>query len=326
VDPAPDRAAPQARRVALKIDVDTLRGTATGVPALLDELERAGIRATFFFSVGPDRSGRAVFRFFTKPGFAAKMLRTNAARMYGWRTALYGTLLPAPHIGERCRSMLRRCADAGHEVGLHAWDHTTWQDRLHHLPPQAVAELIDRGIEEFETIFGHHPRSFAAPAWWSTDTALALLAERGFAYLSMSRGTTGPFRPVLNGHPLNLIEIPTSLPTFDEELGREGTTEQNYVDRLTARYRAGTTEVLTVHAETEGIAFRPLFAALLAHHCELGVEALTLGQVATEARATANLAVRPLVAGNVAGRAGAVMVPGDPLAMPDGDASRPVSS
>src|SRR5262245_50008377 len=96
-------------RVALKIDVDTYRGTREGVPAMLDDLRAAGVRASFYFTLGPDRSGRAILRVFTKPGFLAKMVRTNAVKMYGWKTALYGTLLPAPAIGKRCASILRRC-------------------------------------------------------------------------------------------------------------------------------------------------------------------------------------------------------------------------
>src|SRR5262245_6683268 len=104
-----------ARRVALKVDLDTYRGTREGVPALLDYLGASGVRSGFFLTLGPDNSGRAVFRVFTTPGFLRKMLRTNAAKMYGWRTALYGTLLPAPRIGRRCAAVLRAIETAGHE-------------------------------------------------------------------------------------------------------------------------------------------------------------------------------------------------------------------
>ena len=44
-------------RLALKIDVDTERGTRVGVPALCRVLERAGAPATFYFSLGPDHTG-----------------------------------------------------------------------------------------------------------------------------------------------------------------------------------------------------------------------------------------------------------------------------
>src|ERR1700694_3750950 len=148
-------------RVALKIDVDTFRGTRDGVPALLEDLAAAGIRASFYFTLGPDNSGRAVLRVFRKRGFLAKMLRTNAARMYGWRTALYGTLLPAPEIGGRCRAALAAVQAAGHEVGLHAWDHVTWQDRLDRLPRAAIDVQIDRGREALARVVGGRPAGLA---------------------------------------------------------------------------------------------------------------------------------------------------------------------
>jgi undecaprenyl phosphate-alpha-L-ara4FN deformylase len=293
-------------RVALKVDVDTFRGTRDGVPALLEELAAAGVRATFFFTVGPDNSGRAVLRIFRKRGFLAKMLRTNAARMYGWRTALYGTLLPAPEIGRRCRATLAAVRAAGHEVGLHAWDHVTWQDRLERLPRAAVEAQLDRGIAAFATIFGEAPRAFAAPAWFCTADAFAALDERGFDYLSVSRGAAAPFFPRLGGRTLGTLEVPTTLPTLDEELGRDGVTAENYVDRLVARYRPGRDEVLTVHAETEGLAYRGLFRQLLARHRSLGIFTRPVGSLAAETRDAAPAG--DIGWGEVPGRAGKVVL------------------
>lgn len=296
-------------RVVLKIDVDTFRGTREGVPAMLDDLAAAGVRASFYWTLGPDRSGRAIFRVFTRPGFLRKMVRTNAVRMYGWKTALYGTLLPAPVIGRRAAEALHRARDAGHEVGLHAWDHVTWQDRLHRLSRPRAERLVDRGIAAFAEAFGTPPRAFAAPAWYMTDDAFEILADRRFDYVSVSRGPFPPFRPRIRGRELPLLEIPTTLPTLDEELGRDGITPENYVDRLVARYRPGETEVLTVHAETEGLAYRGLFRQLLARHREMGIETLTAGEYAREAGAAAP--VRDVVMrGEIPGRASPVVVVG----------------
>lgn len=297
-----------ATRVFLKIDVDTYRGTREGVPAMLDDLAAAGVKASFYFTLGPDRSGLAVLRVFTKPGFLKKMLRTNAAKMYGFKTALYGTLLPAPKIGERCEATLRRCLDEGHEVGLHAWDHVTWQDRLDRLTRAKAELLVDRGISAFAAVFGRKPRGFAAPAWYMTDDAFEILEARGFDYLSVSRGAAAPFFPRVRGQALRTLEIPTTLPTLDEDLGREGTTPENYVERLVSRYRNGTDEVLTVHAETEGLAYRALFRRLLERHRELGVETLPLAELVPRARPAA--AVRTVELGFVPGRSGRVVVVG----------------
>ena len=95
-------------RLALKVDVDTFIGTRDGLPRLLDLFRDLDIRATFFFTYGPDCSGQAIWKCLRPGGFLRKMLRSRALRLYGWRTVLSGTLLPAPRIGQRCEPVLRQ--------------------------------------------------------------------------------------------------------------------------------------------------------------------------------------------------------------------------
>src|SRR5258706_6522961 len=150
--------------VALKIDVDTLRGTREGVPRLLEILRRHDAGATFLFSVGPDHTGRAIRRVF-RPGFFEKVQRTSVVRHYGMRTLLYGTLLPGPDIGRRCADVMRRVRDDGFEVGIHAWDHVKWQDGV----PGADARWTERQMllsrKRFEEIFGEPAPAHGAAGW-----------------------------------------------------------------------------------------------------------------------------------------------------------------
>src|SRR3954454_14011746 len=95
-----------APRLAIKIDVDTDRGTREGVPALADLLAERGIKATFLFALGPDNTGRAIRRIF-RPGFFSKVSRTSVVSVYGWRTLLNGVLWPGPEIAQRNAAAFR---------------------------------------------------------------------------------------------------------------------------------------------------------------------------------------------------------------------------
>ena len=117
----------EGSRIGLKVDVDTLRGTQEGVPRLAALLKTHGADATFYFSVGPDHTGRAMRRVFRK-GFAKKVARTSVLKHYGLKTLLYGVVLPGPDIARHGGDHMRAVRDAGFEVGLHTYDHVRWQD------------------------------------------------------------------------------------------------------------------------------------------------------------------------------------------------------
>ena len=94
-------------KLALKIDVDTYRGTREGVLHLVELLRKHEAGATFLFSLGPDHTGRAIKRVF-RPGFMKKVSRTSVVEHYGLKTLMYGTLLPGPDIGKRCGDVIER--------------------------------------------------------------------------------------------------------------------------------------------------------------------------------------------------------------------------
>ncbi len=176
-----------ARRVALKVDCDTYLGTRDGLPNLLRLFDRFNIRASFYFTLGPDRSGRAIARVFTRKGFLKKMLRSKAVAMYPKRTMMYGTLLPAPMIGERLAGVIRSVGDAGHEVGVHGWDHIKWHDRAVRMPEEDIAAEYGAAHREFERIFGRRARASAAPGWQASPTTLTVQDRFGIEYASNTR-------------------------------------------------------------------------------------------------------------------------------------------
>lgn len=238
--------------IGLRVDADTFRGTRLGVPELGRALGRHGVRASFFFCVGPDNMGRHLWRLL-RPRFLLKMLRTRAASLYGWSVLTRGTLWPGPIIGRHLAPVLRACAGAGHEVGLHAWDHHRWQAGVARLDAAAVQAVLERGVAEMERM-GVPPTCSAAPAWRATDAVLVAKERLGrrFRYHSDCRGE-GVFRPLVGGLALATPQVPVSLPTYDEVVGhsiRPG----DWNEWLLARVRPGSYNTLTVHAEVEGIA------------------------------------------------------------------------
>ncbi len=284
--------------VGLRVDVDTLRGTRMGVPNLLTLFARHQIRATFFFSVGPDNMGRHLWRLL-RPRFLLKMLRTRAASLYGWDILLKGTLWPGPAIGERCAPILRRTAGEGHEVGLHAWDHHRWQSRLTRLAPGAIEADIRRGYETLVHILGKGPDCFAAPAWQITPEALSVLDPFAFRFQSDCRGWA-PFHPVIAGKRYCHVQVPTTLPTYDELVGVDCDPAQ-YNEHLLSLIQPGRCNVLTIHAEVEGGACLDQFADFLAQAKARGIVFEPLG---TTLSRTGMITEASIVPKSVAGREG----------------------
>ncbi|MEY4761034.1 MAG: hypothetical protein RLZZ200_890 [Pseudomonadota bacterium] len=292
--------------MVLKVDVDTFEGTRHGVPALLELLRRHDAPATFLFSLGPDHTGRAIKRVF-RPGFLSKVSRTSVLEHYGLKTLLYGTLLPGPDIARRCADILRGVAAAGHEVGVHCYDHARWQDDLPRGGAALIRREMTRAAERFAEVFGTRPTVHGAAGWQMPDAALLEEESLGFTVASDTRGGT-PFLPVVDGRVLDVLQIPTTLATLDEILGGDDEAGQDPIGWLLRQTAAVQGDhVYTLHAELEGRRLLADFERLLAGWRAQGYAFVTLGQIAAGIdRATLpRRVVRP---GSVPGRSGTLAV------------------
>lgn len=250
-------------KLALKVDVATYRGTREGVPRLLDALARRGARATFLFSLGPDHSGRAIRRVF-RPGFLARARRTSALTRYGFPTLLYGTFLPGPDIGRRCAGAMRAVRDAGHEVGVQAWDHAQWQNGAPDADADWTLQQMQRACDRFAEIFGDAPRVHGAAGWQMNAHAWRLTQRLGFDYCSDTRGTE-PFIPIRHAEIIDCPQLPTTLPSLDELIGIGGPAQPDPAERVLARSAdpVPNGHVYTLRAESEGGPLLPAFERLL---------------------------------------------------------------
>jgi undecaprenyl phosphate-alpha-L-ara4FN deformylase len=218
-----------AAQLALKIDVQTLRGTRDCVPRLIDILQRHAAGATFFFALGPDRP----------------------------------RLLPGIGIARQAGDLLRHVRDAGFETGLHSYDGVRWQHRIVHADAGWVESQMQRGVDRYADVFGEPPRTHAAAGWRMSARALRLTQRLGFDYASDGRGHS-PHLPVWNAELIRCPQFPTTLPTLDELIGLDGVTVDNVAAHLLQSTGAGAADhVFTLSAEREGGKLAAVFEQLV---------------------------------------------------------------
>lgn len=267
------------KQVVLKVDVDTYHGTVHGVPALLDLFERFNVKATFLFSVGPDNTGRAIRRIFRK-GFLQKVGRTSVVSHYGFSTLMNGVLKPGPHIGKRAGHIMRRTLDAGHEVGIHCYDHVRWQDFVSVKGADWTRREMEKALASFEQALRTSPQTIGAAGWQLNSHVIEFEEQMGFEYASDVRGRQ-PFLPAMGGRRSRCVQLPTTLPTLDEIIGSDGIDSSNCWKTILEKSREALPNghVYTLHAELEGMKLMPVMEKLLEQWRASGFECVTLGQL-----------------------------------------------
>jgi undecaprenyl phosphate-alpha-L-ara4FN deformylase len=307
--------------ITLKIDVDTYRGSREGVPNLVRLLQRHRANASFLFSLGPDHTGWALRRAF-RPGFFSKVSRTSVVEHYGLKTLMYGVLLPAPDIGKACAAEMRAVRDAGFECGIHTWDHVVWQDHVRRRDAEWTGRQMQSSYERFTEIFGEAPQTHGAAGWQMNAHAFAQLDAFGMKYASDGRceldgsgaladPAAGPHRLTAFGKTLSCIQLPTTLPTLDELLGRtiggsaiDASTIATMILKLTGTPRD---HVFTLHAELEGQKLAPIFEQLLTGWQAQGYDLVSMADYHEKVK-SAPLPVCPISWGELPGRSGELIV------------------
>ena len=186
-------------------------------------------------------------------------------------------------------------------MGLHAWDHHAWQAWAGVWDIPRLSREVERGMLELEAIIGQ-PVCCSAVAGWRADQRVVKAKEAfAFRYNSDCRGTE-PFLPLLGENRYGTVQIPVTLPTWDEVVGREVKADEfnRYIlDRI---HRDAGTPVYTIHAEVEGIAYQHDFDELLTMAAQEGIAFCPLSELLPDDLST--LPVGKVVRNELAGREG----------------------
>ena len=111
-----------------------------------------------------ERNGDAVLQLFDDAGVKATFFTL------GW-------------VAERYPALIRRAAEAGHEIASHGWDHK----RVFTMSPAVFRADLERARIPIENACGHSPSGYRAPSFSidkRTPWAHRVLAEEGYAYSS----------------------------------------------------------------------------------------------------------------------------------------------
>jgi polysaccharide deacetylase family protein (PEP-CTERM system associated) len=97
--------------------------------------------------------------------------------------AVKATFFTLGWVAERHPALVRRIADAGHEIASHGWDHR----RVFTMTEAEFRADLDRAHQAIEQAGGQSPTGYRAPSFSidaRTPWAHPILAERGYAYSS----------------------------------------------------------------------------------------------------------------------------------------------
>jgi peptidoglycan/xylan/chitin deacetylase (PgdA/CDA1 family) len=239
-------------RVALRVEVSSLRGLRQGIPNLMRLFSDYQVRASFFFPMGHDCAGRSPIRTWRE------------RRRLGLSALAYGTLVPAPPLGSEAKDLMAAARANGHEVGLFGLSPQPWLRRLAHADRTWVAQQCEALWSSYLELGGEAPAALATPGWQINPALLPELSVARYRYSSLTRGKL-PYHPVLQGERSAVPEIPTTLPTVTELLNQPGVSVSNVHEYLYAESRhllpAG--HVFAASAEREGIDLLGLMENLL---------------------------------------------------------------
>ena len=239
-----------------------------------------------------------------------RLWRTKAIRDFDIPALLYGGVVPGPDVGERCAQTMRDVRDSGFETGVRAFDQIEWRRHIGRRDSRWIERQMSLAQSRYENIFGEAPRVHGAAGWQMNRSAYRYTQRLDFAYCSDTRGSH-PFLPVYEAELITCPQLPTTLPTLDELIGRDGIGRNNVVEHvlgLTKEMRSWG-HVFTANAAFEGSKLLPEFEQLLQGWRQQGYDIVSLHDY-MRSFDVRELPCHEVSTGTVAGRPGMVALQG----------------
>jgi len=214
-------------RVAIGVQVSSIEGARYGLPELLDLFDEYKIQATFFVSLGPDRS------------------------VSWWRR-----MVGAPFISDAARAELRRLAESDHEIGLAPFDPVRWDEDAPHADLGWTRRQINPAADIHRRVFGGDPCCLGVAGFQVNPHLFVLEQALGLRYGSDVQGKT-IFVPRAQRLDSDCPQIPATLPTVEAALRERGVTEDNVHEHLfdASQSLLPTGHVWRISVEEEGAEF-----------------------------------------------------------------------
>ncbi|HLJ90835.1 MAG TPA: polysaccharide deacetylase family protein [Candidatus Angelobacter sp.] len=151
-------------------------------PALLDVLDKNGVKATFF--------------------------------VVGWRLTpkTWGEPRHEENIGVTCIAAAQQLASSGHELEDHTYSHLDLRSAEKKLGEQWVMSDVDRGEQAIKAVTGTQPRYVRPPDWSISENARHRLQQEGYRVLTISSADPAALRDVNSLDYLCAGKNPTGCP------------------------------------------------------------------------------------------------------------------
>ena len=255
----------------LRVDIDCVRD-AESLPVLLDMLNGYGIKATFFVATGPDNIARNM----TNNINPLNLIRKKAFKRYG--LTIFNGLVFKRQVQESKNIGL--ILDAGHELGLHGYDHYNWMNHLDSKSTEELSALISRGCELFEQAFGFYPKSFASPGFTVNSRFLRVLDNFGFSYSSDFVGEKAFYPEIeIGGTVCRTLQIPVSMRSIGE-LNDDGLSDNQILEGAMDKLSRSSHFVFYCHPSYEPV-FKPALIEHVLKCMEEPSKIVTLGEIAS---------------------------------------------